>query len=135
MVIKSFIKEKGYNIRSLAQATGIPYSSLNDIVNGKIAIDNVALWKCRAIACELGITIEELYDMCFNEGTIIIGEDASAIVKNQSYYFKYKDEEKYLCKVNEYNSGVVREIATWEYEDIKSQEQIDELARKALENE
>lgn len=53
-------------------------------------------------------------------------------MKNHGYYFRFEDTEKYICKVSEYNSTVIKEIATWEYEDIIEEREFQELARKKM---
>ena len=133
MKLKEFVKEKKMSIKALAEETGLPYSTTNDIVNGIVSVDNVGLGKCKAIADCLGITLDEFYDLYNN--VIRIADGAEVVVKNHGYYFQFKDTEKYICKVSDYNSKVIEEIATWEYEDIVDEVEFQEQAGRLMDNE
>lgn len=130
MKLKEFIKERNITTKALSERTGLPYSTTNDIVNGIVSVDNVGLGKCKAIADCLEITLDEFYDLYNN--VIKIADDAEVVVKNHGYYFQFEDTEKYICKASEYNASVIKEIATWEYEDIIEEREFQEWARKKM---
>ena len=133
MKLKDFIKEKNITIKSLSERAGLPYSTTNDIVNGIVSVDNVGLGKCKAISDCLGISLDEFYDLYNN--VIKIADDAEVVVKNHGYYFQFEDNEKYICKVSDYNSKVIEEIATWEYEDIIEEREFQKAARRLMADE
>ena len=133
MKLKEFIKEKNMAIKALSEKAGLPYSTTNDIVNGIISVDNVGLGKCKAIADCLGISLDEFYDLYNN--VIKIAEGAEVVVKNHGYYFRFEDRDKYICKVSDYNSKVIKEIATWEYEDIIEEREFQEEAGRLMKDE
>ena len=41
MELKNFLKKEGISVKSLSNKTKIPYSTLNDLINGKTDIDNM----------------------------------------------------------------------------------------------
>ena len=130
MKIKDIIKKNGLTIRRVSDETGLPYSTVNDIANGIISVSSVGLGKCKAIADVIGITLDEFYDIYNN--TIKIADNAFVEVKNHGYYLNYDGSEKYIFKANDVNSSFVREVATWDYEDMVVQKELDRLAEEGL---
>lgn len=130
MELKNYIKKKGFTIRKIADESGLPYSTVNDIANGIVSVSNVGLGKCKAIADVIGVSLDEFYDLYKN--TIEIADDAFVEVKNHAFYLNYDGNEKYIFKANSINSAFVREVAEWDYEDIVSQEELDRLAGEEL---
>lgn len=133
MKLKEFVKEKKMTIKALSEMAGLPYSTTNDIVNGIVSVDNVGLGKCKAISDCLGITLDEFFDLYNN--VIKIADGAEVVVKNHGYYFQFEDTDKYICKVSEYNSTVIEEVASWEYEDIIEEREFQEQARRLMDKE
>lgn len=128
--LKELVKKKGYTIARLSHEANMPYSTVNDIVNGTISVDNVGLGKCKTISDVLGITLDAFFDLYNN--VINIGDGGIVVVKNHAYYLKYKDKEKYIFKANAQNSFFVKEVATWDYEDMVAQDELDNLASAVL---
>ena len=103
-MLKQYLAEKNITPSLLAGMTGIPYSTLNDVCNGKTDINGMSFGNVKTIASALQISIEKLDELCclskpYKGGTII--------VKNKSYYFLYQGEEVRLFKVNRQNSNYV----------------------------
>ena len=116
MGIKQLIKSKNFNIKSLSAKAGIPYSTLNDFVNGKTSIYKMQFGYVKKISEALWVTIEELEKIAEEEK--IFSKYGEIIVKNKCYYLKcpLKEEPSYLCKVNSFNKDYVQTLAEWEYE-------------------
>lgn len=122
-MIKDHLKSKNISIYALAKSSGVPYSTLNDLVNGKVQIDSVKVGVVRRVAKALGLTIDELYDMCKGKELSFATKYDIPIkvsVRNKSYNvsFIYKGEpvEIELCKVNKDTDRYIEQIAIWRSE-------------------
>ena len=123
-MLKDYLNSKGITTYALAKSSNIAYSSLNDLVNGKVVIDNCRVAMLRALCSSLEMSMDELYDICSGEERLVgtsYGNDVRVNVRNKSYYanFEYKDEpvELLLCKVNEDSSYYIDNIAAWRAEE------------------
>ena len=98
-MLKQYIKEQGLSLAELSRKTGIPYSTLNDMVNNKIAIDNCKAGYVRQLAGALDIPMETLMDLNTMEDSFIefLSNDISAklFVRLKSYHvsFRYQDRD------------------------------------------
>ena len=122
-MLKTIIKNKGMSVRKLSIITDIPYSTLNDIVNDKVNMDNVRFGYVRKLADALDIDIGELA----GESDIIDSEKRYKIsVYNKSYYLVSAQIKTpvYLCKVTSLSSRYIRDIAEWEYEDYTTEKEL-----------
>ena len=111
------------SIYSISKSSGIAYSTLNDIVNCKVEIDNVKAGILYALAKTLGISMDALYELCRDD--IVVQSERYNIngfisKKNKKYYlrFKYnhKEHEYELCPVKREASLFIDSIALWEME-------------------
>ena len=124
--MKSLLQQKGISIRQLSCLAKIPYSTLNDIVNGKTDIDNVRYGYVKSIAIALGLTIDET-DALFDKSRVSTKDDRYEIItKNKSFYLKSDLSEKpvYLCRNNRLNSEYIFCLAKWEFNEMKSKEKL-----------
>ena len=60
MNIKLYLKEKDISIREMSTVTSIPYSTLNDIVNGKVNLEECQYKTLKKIAVFLKVNIDDL---------------------------------------------------------------------------
>ena len=60
MDIKAYLKEHNISVREMSLITAIPYSTLNDIVNGKVNLEECQYKTLKKIANFLKISIEDL---------------------------------------------------------------------------
>ena len=123
MNIKSFLKENGMKVAEISRKSGIPYSTLNDIINGKTDIDGVKLGTVRELADCMGIGLDELYRMCKESTERISLAGGNIFVKNKRYYLscgqEYSIKPIPLCKVNPVNTMYVKEMAEWTLAELK----------------
>lgn len=40
-MLKEYLKQEGISIYAIARKSGLPYSTVNDLVNGKVRIDRI----------------------------------------------------------------------------------------------
>lgn len=122
-MLKTYLEMRNISLYSISKSSKIPYSTLNDIVNCKVEIANVKAGILHALAKALGISMDELYELCENE-IIVRSEryniDGFVSRKNKKFflYFEYNHEEhEYeLCPVKREASLFIDSIALWEME-------------------
>lgn len=121
MNFRELLKKKRISIKELSIRTSIPYSTVNDIVNERIAIENVRFGYVISICDALDISIVELQQISGREKCIL---DYWLRIKGKKYYLSSEDkkEDIYLCKVNRENDKYIHEIALWKAEEIKEEE-------------
>lgn len=60
MNIKAYLKENKISVREMSMITSIPYSTLNDIVNNKVNLEECQYKTLKKIAVFLKVSIEDL---------------------------------------------------------------------------
>ena len=129
-MLKDYLKQKNISMYSVAEKSGVPYSTLNDLANGRVDVDNCKVSLLRLIAATLEMSMDELYWLCRENRRYILdryGIVVNVIVKDKDYYaeFDYQGEHKCvrLCAVNEINTKVIADLALLSAEDnIEEQE-------------
>ena len=122
-MLKEYLKSKDMSIYALAKDSGIPYSTLNDLANGKVAIEKCRVSVLKSLSDALGLSMDEMYEVCSGSERVIrnsYGVDVRMYVRAKYYYasFMYKEEpvELELCGVSEDSSFYIEEIARWRSE-------------------
>lgn len=126
-MLKQFLKQKNISIYKLSGISGIPYSTLNDIVNHKVDIANIRAGIVFKLAGILHISMDELYELCSNQIAIYSeGYSTKGIVniKNKKYVleFQYQNNEfmEELCPVKREATMFIESIARWQMEKMIS---------------
>ena len=126
-MLKEFLQQKDLSIYKLAGISGIPYSTLNDIVNHKVDIANIRAGIVFRLADSLNMSMDELYELCTNQITVYLEEfSAQGIVniKNKKYVleFQYQNKEftDELCPVKKEATMFIESIARWQMEKLIS---------------
>ena len=65
--MKEYLQKNKISIYGLAKKTGIPYSTLNYIINGKIKAEVCSAGNLHRIASCLGISMDEVYSLLSEE--------------------------------------------------------------------
>ena len=122
-MLKSYLESINRSIYSVSKESGIPYSTLNDIVNNKVDIGNCKVSILRSLSKVLGISMDEIYCLAsVPERTVTNSYDVVVFysIRNKTYYalFEYQGEqvELELCKVNDNTSYCIEEIMKWRSE-------------------
>ena len=132
-MLKKMLQQKGISIYQLAKQSDLPYSTLNDIVNHKIAIENCKAQILYKLSKALDLSMEHLYDLCSGNMTIFVEPyniQGFITVKNKLYSleFEYKGQFVHmdLHKVNAITTFYIKEIAQWKIEKFVSEKEMEE---------
>ena len=134
-MLKDYLKEKEITTYALAKKTGVAYSTLNDIVNGKVEIANCKAGIVKAIADALGLSMDYIFSLCSGEVLTVktsYGTDVEVRVRNKSYYVQFnyggRPEEIRLCRVSEDSSYYIDDMARWEAESYIMERRMEEFS-------
>ncbi len=123
-MLKEYLKQEGLSIYAIARDSGLPYSTVNDLVNGKVHIDQCRVGLLRGLAEALGLPLEDAYELCAEKPKDLHTSyqvDVRVRVRNKSYLaeFEYGGETTVieLCRVNDETRFYIDEIARWRAEE------------------
>lgn len=126
-MLKEYLKNHGMSIYKLCEITKIPYSTLNDLVNQKVDIQNVRAGILFQLSRALEISMDELYQLCSNEIVIRMERypvSGKVFVRSKQYILEFmyrgKQYTEVLCPVKKEASMFIESIAKWEMEDVIS---------------
>ena len=136
--MKDFCGKK-VNCKEMSEVTQIPYSTLNDIVNGKTDPGQMRFSYAKKIADYLGVSLDELYEslVSVRKDELFI-EGGEILVRNKNYYLRCEQYSKKLirlCKVNKDNSYFIKTIAQWKIEELEEEEEWEDTVRRFEEDE
>ena len=66
-MLKDYLREKNISIYSLSKRSGIAYSTVNDLVNGKVDIANCKVSLLKRLSEQLGMSMDSMYSICSGE--------------------------------------------------------------------
>ena len=112
MDIKTYLKRNKLKISDISRQAGVPYTTVNEIMNGKTDIDRVQIGTGLRIAEACRMDFMKFYDLCKKSNSIPAVSGGRILKKNKSYYLQCSlpeyDGEIYLCKVNPVNTQFIR---------------------------
>lgn len=126
-MLKDYLKQKKLSLYQVAKISGVPYSTLNDIVNHKVEIANVKAGILFRIAEAIEISMDELYELCIHQ--IVICPDGysskgSVNIKNKTYVLAFEYQGRKftyeLCPVKKEATLFIESIALWQMEKLIS---------------
>ena len=123
-MLKDYLKKNGISVYSLSKQCHIPYSSLSDLVNNKVSVDSCSVGMVRALANQLGQTMDAFCSLCAYNCSIVVEKYdmcADISVKNKTYYANFSYDNKSfsipVCAVNEETTKYMSQIVNWHVED------------------
>ena len=132
-MLKEYLKKNNKSIYALSKESGVAYSTLNDLANGKVDINQCKVSLLRAVSLALDLTLDEVISVCSSEEIAMHtpqGIDVKISVKNKSYHAQFVYDEEMvdleLCKVREDSSFYIDEIASWRAEEYIRAKRMDE---------
>ena len=134
-MLKDYLKKENITIYELSKKTGIAYSTLSDLCNGKVDIDNCKVSIIKKLSEYFNISMNNIYNICLKKDNEFIVDSLKKNVctysKNKNYYVKFKYKNKdvdiRLCKVNKNNTDYLKEIASWIVDDYVSEKRLEEI--------
>lgn len=122
-MLKEYLRRKNISIYKLAMDIQEPYSTINDIVNGKKCLDECKFGLVKKIAVYLNLSLDELTEVGNTTYTIIsqqLHTKGILYVRSKRYCLEFSYLDKVydieLCKVNENTTYFIKEIAKYELE-------------------
>jgi len=103
--INHYLKINKISISSLSKSTGIPYTTINELVNGKTKIDHASVRIVRKLAEALNLDIRELSELC---DTSRLHE--KIVIKNKQFYLRTQDREWKLFAATLQNRALLEKI-------------------------
>ncbi|MBQ8075052.1 MAG: helix-turn-helix transcriptional regulator [Oscillospiraceae bacterium] len=129
-MLKDYLAERKISMYSLAANSGVPYSTVNDLANGRIEIQNCRAGVLKKIADELSISMDALYDLCESNLSVYLEEEKIPVairVKNKTYYAEFYDNNipvsLEICAVNRDTAYFIHSLAKWTVEDYFEQKE------------
>ena len=124
-MLKEYLNDNEISVYHLAKESGIAYSTLNDLVNGKVDIDKCRVSLMKKLAVSLQMSMDELYDLCKNSRRPILNSydaEANLTVRAKYYhasiFYNGENTDIRLCKVTEDNSFYIDDIARWRVDEF-----------------
>lgn len=142
-MLKEYLKQKNISLYKLSKDTEISYSTINDLVNGVVSVENCRAKMLKRISAYLNMSMDELYDICLNSIYVEsdkIDKPIRVTVKNKKYHidFFYKDENIFIEQeypVNENTRMYIETIARWDVEDYIDDREMEDILNEISNNE
>ena len=123
MPLKQYLKQNKLTISSISKQSGVPFTTVSELVNGKTDIDKVQVGTCIKLSQTLGLSFDDFYALCKKALDIPVLSEGKIFVKNKAYYLSYSIDSTnqgiYLCKVNTVNTHFLKDLAEWTIMDIQ----------------
>lgn len=84
-MLKEYLNKKNISVYKLAQDSNVPYTTLNELVNGKKTVNDCKIKTIENIAKSLNISIETLLDIINNKNIYL--SNTWEETKSKIYYF------------------------------------------------
>lgn len=137
-MLKEFLKKQHISIYKLSKLSGVPYSTLNDLVNYKLPVENIRAGQLKRIADVLNIDMGALYDMCIFKKCIYSKKynlPAQVEINHKKYYLSFvRNEKEYYCEilpVKKDATTYIEVLAEWKLDEEIEKIQLEE-AYKAI---
>lgn len=131
-MLKDVLKEKNIKTAYLAKCINEPYMTVNDLVNGRVNIEECKVKLLKEIAEFLGITMEDAFKLCDVNKEIYSEKydlKAKIVVTRKKYYVTFVYEnvsyQIELGKVTEITSMFIMDVALHEMEELISQKEME----------
>lgn len=127
-MLKSFLQERNITVYQLAKESRIPYSTLNDLVNCKLPVENLRCGQLRLLADALGLEMDSLYGMCAYCPRVVssrYGVFADITVKHKCFFLSFQMDGKQhtseILPVKQEAFRYLETLAEWKLDEILAQ--------------
>lgn len=127
-MLKDYFDSIGRSVYSIAKESKVPYSTLNDLVNGKVKISECKAGMLRRLAITLGMSMDDFYTLAEgkreeDDGKVMTsyGIPVEIGVRHKAYQIDFDYDGEHvtmeLCKVSGASTFYVKDIAKWRAEE------------------
>lgn len=102
-MLKEYLQKNNISVYKLSKKSDVPYSTLNDLVNLKLPVENIRAGQLKSIADALDVEMDELYNLCiyrkkvFSEKYNVYGD---VLIRQKSFYIVFcQSGKKYTREV------------------------------------
>lgn len=127
-MLKTFLQERNITVYQLAKESRIPYSTLNDLVNCKLPVENLRCGQLRLLADALGLDMDSLYNMCTHCPRVVSGRygvSADITVKHKCFFLSFQMDGKQhtseILPVKQESFRYLETLAEWKLDEILAQ--------------
>ena len=124
-MLKDYLKKKKISIYKLAKDSRVPYSTLNDMVNHKIIVENYKFGTAKKLADALHLSLDEFYRICRDNriAKVVVGDiEGSLSISGRKYQLDFELDgqtiHKDICKVKQDNDLYASTYAEWTMNNI-----------------
>ena len=121
IMLKEYLKTKKLSVYKLAELSNVPYTTLNELINGKKRIDDCKIKTIENIAKALNISIESLLQLLNNKNIVL--SNSWQENKDKVFYFPIvvNNLNYQANRIHPLMQRVVNDI----YEDVKTNNSIE----------
>lgn len=123
-MLKEFLKEQHISIYKLAKLSNVPYSTVNDLVNYKLSVENIRAGQLKSMADVLCVDLGTLYDMCVFRKSIYSKKykiSAKIEINQKKYCLSYiRNGKEYYCEILPVKNDVttyIEVLAEWKLDE------------------
>lgn len=95
-MLKKYLQEKKISVYKLSEMSNVPYTTLNELINGKKKIKDCKIKTVESIASSLNLSIETMLSM-LNEKNIILSDSWEKNKENIFYFPIIVNNDNYDC--------------------------------------
>ena len=124
MTLKEYCKEHRISAKSIADTCAIPYSTVNDLLNGKTELERTSFGVICRIADCLELGLDDFRGMFAAKSGEAGSSEPQIIVRNKRYQLIADGERMDLCKVSSLNEKYIDSIAEWTLRDLRIRKEV-----------
>lgn len=134
-MLKDYLHKQNISIYSLSKNSGIPYSTLNDLVNGKVDIDNCKVSILTKLSKALNLNLDNIYKLCVFNNNEVYDEEykitGRIFTRNKDYYIEFLYDgrriELRICTTRTENRDYIKVMALWTMQDYIREKEMEKL--------
>lgn len=123
-MFRTYLADHKISIYKLSQLSGIPYSTLNDLANYKLPVENLRSGQLKALSDALEMTMDHLYQLCTYKLEITSQKyqtTAEVVVRQKHYHLLFeRNGKKYdddIIPVKQEATQYIDILAEWKLEE------------------
>jgi len=94
-MLRSMIEERGKSVYAVAKESGIPYTTLNELVNGKKKFSECSFKTIHSLATYFGMSVDNLHSLVLGVSPIVSINQTWLLKKKKKYKFPIIKESSF----------------------------------------